>query len=286
MDTTKRKIAWLLAGALVLGFLTVEALDVANGQGLGPRAAPATAASLSAAGAVLKTNNGSDFSSIPTTRTNLGLAIGTNVQAYNSNLTAINQALTSTSSPSFNTVTAALTGTASGNVTSVTCNGTAITTSGTCSTKGQVPGTTTNDSASAGNVGEVMTATRTGISALSLTSATQTNLFATPITLTAGQWDCSIVGDFKGAVGTTVTDLYVAMNTTSATLPASGDFNKFELAVPSATAIYGGGGEPTFFAGPWMVQVATTQIVYGVVYEVFAVSTSSVYGSMRCIRTR
>jgi hypothetical protein len=42
--------------------------------------------------------------------------IGSQTQAYNANLTAINQALTTTSSPSFTTVTAALTGTASGNL--------------------------------------------------------------------------------------------------------------------------------------------------------------------------
>lgn len=41
-----------------------------------------------------------------------------------------------------------------GTVTSITCFGSAITTSGTCTTAGQLPGTTTNDGASAGNVGE------------------------------------------------------------------------------------------------------------------------------------
>src|ERR1035437_4372325 len=68
------------------------------------------------------------------TPTTLGLVIGTNVQAYNANLTGINQALTATSSPSFTTVTAALTGNVTGNVSGTAGSTTTVTTGGTVTT--------------------------------------------------------------------------------------------------------------------------------------------------------
>ena len=68
------------------------------------------------------TVNGHALSSnVTVTPTDLGLVIGTNVQAYNSNLTGINQALTSSSSPNF-TALNINGGTSSG--TSVDVNGT------------------------------------------------------------------------------------------------------------------------------------------------------------------
>jgi hypothetical protein len=88
-----------------------------------------------------------------------------------------------------------------GTVTSVTCNGTAITASGTCSTVGQVPGTTTNDGAAAGNVGEYVSNTNTGVAYTGGGGGQNTN----SISLTAGDWDITgncIVGVGSSAFST------------------------------------------------------------------------------------
>jgi hypothetical protein len=61
-------------------------------------------------------------------------AIGSTIQAYNSNLTAINQALTSTSSPSFTKVTAALSGNATTSTTAANLSGTPALPNGTTAT--------------------------------------------------------------------------------------------------------------------------------------------------------
>ena len=75
-----------------------------------------------------------------------------------------------------------------------------------------IPGTTTNDSAIAGNIGQFITATS---SAVSMTSTVGINL--TSIDLTAGDWDIT-AGFFGNGSGTpVVSDYWCSINTVTAT---------------------------------------------------------------------
>src|SRR4051812_46757624 len=77
---------------------------------------------------------------------------------------------------------------------------------------GLYPGTTTNDSATAGNIGELLSAT----SSQALTNTTSVNV--TSVSLTAGDWELSGFIQFSGAGATVTTDVQGSLSTTTATL--------------------------------------------------------------------
>jgi hypothetical protein len=77
---------------------------------------------------------------------------------------------------------------------------------------GHVPGIATNTNASAGEVGEIITATAT---TGTLSSGTSTNV--TSITLTAGDWDISGGYNASGSSSPSVTDIWCSINTATPT---------------------------------------------------------------------
>lgn len=77
-----------------------------------------------------------------------------------------------------------------------------------------IVGTTTNNNANAGSVGEHVTATGTGIA---LSTGVSANI--TSISLTAGDWELNGSTAFLPAAGTTIAGITTGISTTSATLP-------------------------------------------------------------------
>jgi hypothetical protein len=145
----------------------------------------------------------------------------------------------------------------------------------------QLPGTTTNDNANTGNVGEFISSTVLIGSAVSLTNNTPADV--TSISLTAGDWDIS-ASFYSAPTGTTVTALMRAwISTTSATIPTSpnnGGETLIQENNSTAGAING------FPIGPMRLSLATTTTVYlsGLIF--FTGSTMGAYGFIGARRRR
>jgi hypothetical protein len=123
-----------------------------------------------------------------------------------------------------------------GDGTYVTHNCAALTDSsvGCAAARGQLPGETTTGSATAGNVGEFISATVLQGSAVSLTTGTPANI--TSISLTAGDWD--VWGSIAIVPSSTVTIYEGWISTTSAavpTFPNNGAITLMQVAFSSAT---------------------------------------------------
>ncbi len=153
-----------------------------------------------------------------------------------------------------------------------------------------VSGTNTNDSASSGFYGEIQTAQTLRSAAISLTSATPSNMFIAPLSINAGDWQCSAFIGFIPAASTTVTDMQLAISKTSATLPGNNT-----LGVPTSgevrtrvtsTGTIITGGEYVLTTPPIRISIASTTSIFLVAQATFVVSTMTSYGSITCIRAR
>ena len=145
---------------------------------------------------------------------------------------------------------------------------------------GQVPGTTTNDSAGAGSVGEIITGTVLIGAAVNVPNNTATNIVG--ITLTPGDWDVTGNVAFVPAIGTSATVNVAYISTTSATLPT----------IPNSGAFAGYKGPtvvnnfPIFQVGPIRVSLAANTSAFLQAYSTFTVSTQAAYGFIRGRRVR
>lgn len=144
----------------------------------------------------------------------------------------------------------------------------------------QMIGTTTNDNAPAGVVGEYVSANLASGSAISLSTGVVANI--TNISLTAGDWDLSGVVLYHSASGTTIpADVKQGISTTSATMGAQGNFSYDYIGIAlSAT------DDPAYTTPVVRVSISATTTVYLVCDSDFSVSTLTAYGFVRARRVR
>lgn len=143
-----------------------------------------------------------------------------------------------------------------------------------------IVGTTTNNDANAGSVGEYVESTVASANKIALTNVTPANV--TSISLTAGDWDVWGNAYFDPAASTTFDVIISSISTTSATSPLRDTGNQSVLKVLD----FGTGIPSSLQPVPQRLSLSTTTTVYLVVVASFAVSTLHSFGTLRARRVR
>jgi hypothetical protein len=138
-----------------------------------------------------------------------------------------------------------------------------------------IVGTTTNNNANAGSVGELLSNTTTGTN---LPNNTSTN--ATSVSLTAGDWDVSGVIGFNPAGTTVLSNVQVGITTTSATIPTTLGTRTVEGTPKTA------GASGVYVSPIVRMSLSATTTVYLVAFAGVATSTATVDGFIRARRVR
>ena len=147
-----------------------------------------------------------------------------------------------------------------------------------------IVGTTTNNDANAGSVGEFVSSTIAAGSAVSLPADTATNI--TSISLTAGDWDVWGIISYTGDVSTNVTKIRSSISSTTAGLGTTGTTSR-------ATMPFAGSGIAPFAGdvidqsvGPVRFSLPGTTTVYLVARASFNSGLCSGYGQILARRRR
>ena len=143
-----------------------------------------------------------------------------------------------------------------------------------------IVGTTTNNNANAGSVGEYVESTVASASKIALTNITGANV--TSISLTAGDWDVWGNAYFDPAATTTFDLIIASISTVSATSPSRDTGNQAVLKVLD----FGTGIPSALQPVPQRLSLSATTTVYLVVVCSFAVSTMHSFGTLRARRVR
>lgn len=146
---------------------------------------------------------------------------------------------------------------------------------------GQLTGTATNDSASAGNVGQYLSSIVLSGSAVALSNGIPLDI--TTLALTAGDWDVSGMCATQPAAGTTTSIIICSISPTLNTLvtvPAdSSGFGLNNSAQPSS-------GAETINTDVARISIASPTTYHLVTQVSFATSTMGAYGKIRARRVR
>lgn len=157
--------------------------------------------------------------------------------------------------------------------------------SGVTVSKGQFPGTTTNDNATAGNIGEYVFSDIVQASAVALTTGVTANVAS--ISLTAGDWDVWINPIFRPATNTSVVFLNVAITSTSATLPALDGLNGSQWTGPGAGTVFGATANNVNIPGArTRFSLSGTTTIFFVAQATFNTSTLGAFGAIQAVRLR
>lgn len=141
----------------------------------------------------------------------------------------------------------------------------------------RIQGSTTNDTATAGDLGEIVESKVASGSAVSLTTATAANV--TSITLTAGDWDVSGNVNFAAASATS-SAASAGISTTTATLPTDGTeaYNGEIITTASSNS--------TITLPRKRISLSGTTTIYLVGSKTFSAGTVGAFGAINARRVR